>query len=158
MRGEFEVGPRPACGGLVGDLWLVRLVCYVCYLSSTPCGSCVEHSSRADRVGLRRPAAFYGLSAAPIRDSRNQRCLHITFRYQSFTDRAKKLISTPPQATITSLLPLPLQQPGVQLSADSAVSALEATKLILARAESLEASREAVPDDAKKAASLDGLN
>ena len=45
-----------------------------------------------------------------------------------------------------------------KLSADSAVSALEATKLILARAESLEASREAVPDDAKKAASLDGLN
>ena len=79
--------------------------------------------------------------------------MHITFRYQSFTDRAKKLISTPPQATITSLLPLPLQQPGVQLSADSAVSALEATKLILARAQSL-----AVPDDAKKAASLDGLN
>ena len=39
-------------------------------------------------------------------------------------------------------------------SADSAVSALEATKLILARAQSLEA----VPDDAKKAASLDGLN
>ena len=39
-----------------------------------------------------------------------------------------------------------------KLSADSAVSALEATKLILARAESL------VPDDAKKAASLDGLN
>ena len=109
------------------------------------------------RWTLRRPAAFYGLSAAPIRDSRNQRCLHITFRYQSFTDRAKKLISTPPQATITSLLPLPLQQPGVQLSADSAVSALEATKLILARAESLEASREAVPDDAKKAASLDGF-
>ena len=45
-----------------------------------------------------------------------------------------------------------------KLSADSATSALEATKLILARAESLEASREAVPDDAKKAASLDGLN
>ena len=44
------------------------------------------------------------------------------------------------------------------LSAASATSALEATKLILARAESLEASREAVPDDAKKAASLDGLN
>ena len=41
-----------------------------------------------------------------------------------------------------------------KLSADSAVSALEATKLILARAESLEASREAVPDDAKKADSL----
>ena len=40
-----------------------------------------------------------------------------------------------------------------KLSADSAVSALEATKLILARAQSL-----AVPDDAKKAASLDGLN
>ena len=39
-----------------------------------------------------------------------------------------------------------------------AAGALEATKLILARAESLEASREAVPDDAKKAASLDGLN
>ena len=37
------------------------------------------------------------------------------------------------------------------------MSALEATKLILARAESLEASREAVPDDAKKAASLDGF-
>ena len=45
-----------------------------------------------------------------------------------------------------------------KLSAASATSALEATKLILARAESLEASREAVPDDAKKAASLDGLN
>ena len=44
-----------------------------------------------------------------------------------------------------------------KLSADSAVSALEATKLILARAQSLEASREAVPDDAKKAASLDGF-
>ena len=44
-----------------------------------------------------------------------------------------------------------------KLSADSATSALEATKLILARAESLEASREAVPDDAKKAASLDGF-
>ena len=44
-----------------------------------------------------------------------------------------------------------------KLSADSAVSALEATKLILARAESLKASREAVPDDAKKAASLDGI-
>ena len=37
------------------------------------------------------------------------------------------------------------------------MSALEATKLILARAESLEASREAVPDDAKKATSLDGF-
>ena len=45
-----------------------------------------------------------------------------------------------------------------KLSAASATSALEATKLILARAESIEASREAVPDDAKKAASLDGLN
>ena len=44
------------------------------------------------------------------------------------------------------------------LSAASATSALEATKLILARAESLEASREDAPDDAKKAASLDGLN
>ena len=44
-----------------------------------------------------------------------------------------------------------------KLSAASATSALEATKLILARAESIEASREAVPDDAKKAASLDGF-
>ena len=44
-----------------------------------------------------------------------------------------------------------------KLSADSAVSALKATKLILARAESLQASREAVADDAKKVASLDGF-
>ena len=43
-------------------------------------------------------------------------------------------------------------------SVEASAIALEATKLILARAESLEASREAVPDDAKKAASLDGLN
>ena len=62
------------------------------------------------------------------------------FRYQTLAER-KKNASRRAQATITSLLPL---------SADSAVSALEATKLILARAESLEASR--------KAESLDGLN
>ena len=52
MSGELWKLPRAACGGLVGDLWLVRLICYVDLVLSTPCGSCVEHYSRAGRLGL----------------------------------------------------------------------------------------------------------
>ena len=72
-------------------------------------------------------------------------------------------VTTMPSKSIITALALlaasstKASEASAKLSADSAVSALEATKLILARAESLEASREAVPDDAKKAASLDGF-
>ena len=81
----------------------------------------------------------------------------------SFVPRALEkdpsLLTYTPRAEIRATRPLVSVQNCFQcITTTSATSALEATKLILARAESLEASREDAPDDAKKAASLDGLN